>query len=103
MHNDIEELKTNIARMEAELRKMKETLERRERNWPATLEKGMLFRRATSGIFMLCRFGHGTDDLRLVGVAGDIGNRWCDSSCFNKREKEFTYIGMAKDKLRIID
>ena len=99
-------LKQNIKRMEKELAKMKQTLEARERNWPDKVVKGMVFKHCSSGCFCMTRADSAYGDcadLVVVGGIGTPGNYWNAGKGFNGQEKEFTYIGMARDVMTIKD
>lgn len=99
----IEDLKKNIARIEGELAEMKEQLSRQARNWPATVKRGMLFKHHLGCVFMAARTA-GCEHLLLVEVdAEDPGNIWSEDALFNGAEEQFTYIGKAKDLLRIAE
>ena len=93
-------LAENIRRMEKELAEMKETLERRKRNWPDVLVKGMVFRDNDGDIFMTRAKGL-IPRLDLVQLSGVPGNFWSQGNCFNGDEQKFTYIGLARDVLSI--
>ena len=97
-----ESLKQNIARMEAELAEMKDTLSKRERNWPNEITKGMLFRHKYGGVYMTVRIDRYGNLVLARMEKGDEGNSWSYGECFNVAESQFTYIGLAADHLRIV-
>lgn len=104
-----ESLKQNIALMEAymaimgeKLAAMKDTLSKRERNWPKVITKGMLFRHECGDVYMTVRTDR-NESLILAHISsGDAGNSWSYGECFNGKGHEFTYIGLAADHLRIV-
>jgi len=93
VQNQLNEIKSEL---EADKRKQEEL---KNRNWPNEIKPGMLF--AKWGVYYIVSRIERSMDLRLIGLQD--GNRYSDDSLFGNNEKEFAYIGLAKDRIKIED
>lgn len=103
----VEGLKAEIAQAEARLAELKSSLDRAERlGWPVSVTPGGVFMHKNKDYYITRATGSSQtrDRFDLVCISGfDVGRHFMLGHAFNDREDEFTYIGHAKDVLRVVD